>query len=77
MLITKSAAVADKYPSAEVIGIDLSPIQPPWVPPNLRFVVDDLEDEWLYPQNHFDYVHIRHTLHSVKNPVKLMERALK
>ena len=26
--------MADLYPSAEVIGIDLSPIQPGWVPPN-------------------------------------------
>jgi methylase of polypeptide subunit release factors len=26
---------ADKYPSAEVIGTDISPIQPGWVPPNL------------------------------------------
>ncbi|KAE9377506.1 UMTA methyltransferase [Stipitochalara longipes BDJ] len=69
--------MADKYPSATVIGIDLSPIQPAWVPPNLRFVVDDLEDEWLYPVDHFDYVHVRHTLHSVRNPPALMERALK
>ncbi|KAM5349494.1 hypothetical protein ACJ41O_005999 [Fusarium nematophilum] len=27
---------ADKYPHASVIGIDLFPIQPTWVPPNLR-----------------------------------------
>ena len=69
--------MADKYPSASVIGIDLSPIQPAWIPPNLKFIVDDLEDEWTYPPNHFDYVHIRHTLHSVRNPPALMERALK
>lgn len=29
----------DMYPSAEVIGVDLSPIQPSWVPPNVRFEV--------------------------------------
>ncbi|KAH6713325.1 S-adenosyl-L-methionine-dependent methyltransferase [Leptodontidium sp. MPI-SDFR-AT-0119] len=69
--------MADTYPSAEVIGIDLSPIQPPWVPPNLRFLVDDLEDEWVYPENHFDYVHVRHTLHSIRKPAELMERAMK
>ena len=26
--------MADRFPSAEVIGTDLSPIQPTWVPPN-------------------------------------------
>ncbi|KAH8600963.1 S-adenosyl-L-methionine-dependent methyltransferase [Bisporella sp. PMI_857] len=32
---------ADAYPSAEVIGLDLSPIQPQWLPPNLTFHIDD------------------------------------
>lgn len=36
---------ADPYPSAEVIGNDLSPTQPPFTPPNLQFYVDDIEDE--------------------------------
>ncbi|TQB76277.1 hypothetical protein MPDQ_000585 [Monascus purpureus] len=49
---------AEKYPSARVIGTDLSPIQPPWVPPNLCFEIDDAEDEWLYTQK-FDYIHTR------------------
>jgi hypothetical protein len=31
-------------PQSEVIGIDLSPIQPTWVPPNVYFIVDDIED---------------------------------
>jgi len=26
----------DKHPGTEVIGIDLSPIQPNWVPPNVQ-----------------------------------------
>ena len=30
---------ADEYPSAVVIGIDLSPIQPSWVPTNCKFLV--------------------------------------
>ena len=28
------------------------------VPPNLKFVVDDAEDEWVY-DNKFDYIHCR------------------
>ncbi|KAK1855538.1 methyltransferase domain-containing protein [Colletotrichum chrysophilum] len=39
--------VGDQYPGAEVTGADLSPIQPDWIPPNVRFIVDDVEDEWL------------------------------
>jgi hypothetical protein len=27
--------------------MDLSPIQPGFVPANLKFVVDDAEDEWI------------------------------
>jgi hypothetical protein len=27
---------ADTHPGAEVIGTDISPIQPEWVPPNLK-----------------------------------------
>lgn len=30
---------ADQHPAAEVIGTDISPIQPQWIPPNLRLYV--------------------------------------
>ncbi|KAA8909859.1 S-adenosyl-L-methionine-dependent methyltransferase, partial [Sphaerosporella brunnea] len=51
--------MADKFPAAEVIGVDLSPIQPPWVPPNCRFEVDDVEKPWTYPPDSFDFIHLR------------------
>lgn len=38
--------MADAYPAATITGIDLSPTQPSWVPPNVRFEVDDFTDEW-------------------------------
>ncbi|KAG2411991.1 hypothetical protein HFD88_009547 [Aspergillus terreus] len=50
---------ADEYPSAQVIGTDLSPIQPSFVPPNLRFEIDDATEPWVYPDNEFDLVHVR------------------
>jgi ubiquinone/menaquinone biosynthesis C-methylase UbiE len=50
---------ADAYPSAEVIGLDISPQQPHWLPPNLRFEIDDMTEEWTYPPNTFDYIHMR------------------
>ncbi|KAH8754051.1 S-adenosyl-L-methionine-dependent methyltransferase [Hyaloscypha finlandica] len=49
---------AIKYPTANVLGTDLSPIQPEFVPPNCRFEVDDAEDDWTYSYQ-FDYIHGR------------------
>jgi hypothetical protein len=42
-----SLAVGDQYPNANILS-DLSPIQPIWVPPNVRFMVDDVESPWLH-----------------------------
>ncbi|KAL1843356.1 hypothetical protein VTJ49DRAFT_1943 [Mycothermus thermophilus] len=50
--------IGEEFPSAQVIGVDLSPIQPHWIPPNVQFVVDDIEDEWAHA-NDFDYAHFR------------------
>ncbi|PGH02085.1 hypothetical protein AJ79_07722 [Helicocarpus griseus UAMH5409] len=49
---------ADEYPSAQVTGTDLSPIQPSYVPPNLSFLVDDAEAEWRF-RDKFDFIHGR------------------
>ncbi|KAL1840006.1 hypothetical protein VTJ49DRAFT_923 [Mycothermus thermophilus] len=52
--------LADEFPRANVLGVDLSPIQPEWVPGNCRFHVDDYEDEWTYREDEkFDYIHGR------------------
>ncbi|KAE8153371.1 S-adenosyl-L-methionine-dependent methyltransferase [Aspergillus avenaceus] len=51
--------VADDHPSAEVIGVDLSPIQPGWVLPNVHFVIDDVSEEWAFPHDSFDFIHVR------------------
>ncbi|KAM0481038.1 hypothetical protein ACHAPX_003929 [Trichoderma viride] len=74
-----SIELADLYPNAQFHGMDLSPIQPDWVPENVLFVVDDIEHEagWTYPENSFDYIHIRHTCHSIKNRTELWSRIYK
>jgi len=51
--------MADAYPAAHVIGTDLSPIQPHFVPPNCAFEIEDFNLSWTYPSNHFDFIHIR------------------
>lgn len=48
----------DVHPTASVLGTDLSPIQPRSVPPNVKFEVDDVCDEWVYAVP-FDFIHIR------------------
>jgi hypothetical protein len=50
---------ADEHPNVEVIGTDLSPIQPSWVPPNVKFELEDATKDWSWPENHFDLVHVR------------------
>ncbi|GAB1319386.1 Helix-turn-helix, Psq [Madurella fahalii] len=50
--------MGDLFPSAQILGLDLSPIQPQWMPPNVRFIVDDIEDEWASGSG-WDFAHFR------------------
>ncbi|KAF2265077.1 S-adenosyl-L-methionine-dependent methyltransferase, partial [Lojkania enalia] len=50
---------ADENPGSEVLGTDLSPIQPTWVPPNCKFYIDDAESEWVFSGPKFDFIHCR------------------
>jgi SAM-dependent methyltransferase len=59
---------ADEFPSALVIGTDLSPIQPSAVPSNCKFYVDDMESEWTFnPEEAFDFIHGRALAGSIAN----------
>lgn len=58
--------VALKFPGARVVGTDLSPIQPDWVPPNVEFIIDDLMDLWLQGPG-WDLIHFRQVLLLVPN----------
>ncbi|KAK4443478.1 S-adenosyl-L-methionine-dependent methyltransferase [Podospora aff. communis PSN243] len=49
---------ADEHPEAEVIGVDLSPVQPEFVPPNCIFEIDDLEKDWTWSKP-FDFIFSR------------------
>ncbi|KAI5800578.1 S-adenosyl-L-methionine-dependent methyltransferase [Pyronema domesticum] len=51
--------IAEQYPMAEVVGTDISPIQPCWVPPNCRFEIDDAMQEWTFKDDNFDFIHAR------------------
>jgi len=65
---------ANRFPSARVIGSDLSPIQPEFVPSNLQFEIDDAEDEWIYSQK-FDLIHGRGLMTCFSDPRSVLEKA--
>ncbi|RDW64606.1 S-adenosyl-L-methionine-dependent methyltransferase-9 [Coleophoma cylindrospora] len=65
---------ADEHPESEVLGIDLSPIQPQFIPPNVSFRVDDLEDNWKFT-NKFDFIYSRMMLGSFNDWPRLFEQA--
>jgi SAM-dependent methyltransferase len=66
--------VADMYPSAQVIGVDIAPIQPKWTASNCQFEIDDVEETWTFKENSFDFIHFRDPLYVVRNWPRLMEQ---
>lgn len=66
--------MADEHPETEVIGVDLSPIQPTLVPPNITFLVDDLEAEWTYSQP-LDLIYLRFLVGSISDWDNLIRQA--
>ncbi|GAM36792.1 hypothetical protein TCE0_018r06166 [Talaromyces pinophilus] len=65
----------DRYPSARVRGIDLTPIQPTWVPPNVDFLIDDCEKDWLTED--CDLVHLRFMIIILRDVPTVLEHAFK
>ncbi|KAG6071167.1 hypothetical protein E4U16_006304 [Claviceps sp. LM84 group G4] len=66
---------ADRFPNASVIGTDISPCQPQWVPPNLSFEIDDATLEWTWGASHFDFIHIRYILGGIQDWTALFREA--
>ncbi|RSL84823.1 hypothetical protein CEP51_003664 [Fusarium floridanum] len=68
---------AEAFPETEVIGTDVSPIQPSWVPPNLRFEIDDCTQDWTFAPNSLDYIHMRWLVGSIVDWPQLFKEAYK
>ncbi|KXL44442.1 hypothetical protein M433DRAFT_277895 [Acidomyces richmondensis BFW] len=66
--------VADELPHAQVLGFDLSPIQPDMVPPNCKFLVDDCNSEWVFDRK-FDLIHTRAMTPSIKGWSQFLQQA--
>ncbi|TDZ33053.1 Secondary metabolism regulator LAE1 [Colletotrichum spinosum] len=56
----------DEFPSSEIIGVDISPIQPAWIPPHCKFHIDDVEQDWTWAPD-FDFIHLRHMEACISN----------
>jgi SAM-dependent methyltransferase len=67
--------MAEKYPSAIVIGVDTAAVQPILVPPNVQFEIDDVESDWIYGQNRFDFIHARELVLSIRDWPKLIRQS--
>ncbi|KAL0071352.1 hypothetical protein AAF712_001209 [Marasmius tenuissimus] len=68
-----AVSMADEFPRAEVIGIDLAPLQPRDVPPNCTFELYDLDQGPIpYPDNYFDLVHARSMHTGIRNYTSLL-----
>lgn len=66
---------ADEFPNTTIIGTDISPIQPSWIPPNLEFQIDDCTQEWTFPVDSVDYVHMRWLVGSIVDWTALFKQA--
>ncbi|KAI1816562.1 S-adenosyl-L-methionine-dependent methyltransferase [Poronia punctata] len=67
--------MGDRNPDTCVLGLDLSPIQPTSVPPNVTFQIDDIEDTWVH-DNDFDLIHMREAAAYMTQTPKVIESAL-
>lgn len=66
---------ADENPGSDVLGTDLSPIQPTWIPPNAKFYIDDAESEWVYSAAEaFDFIHVRTLSGSITDWDRLIQQ---
>ncbi|KAF5624556.1 phosphoethanolamine n-methyltransferase 3 [Fusarium sp. NRRL 52700] len=63
--------------SPRVIGTDVAPTQPDWVPPNCHFEVDDIEREWTWKEDSFDFVYARDLLLAIRDWPALIDQTYK
>lgn len=58
------------------MGNDLSAIQPPWVPPNVKFEIDDVECPWVY-EAPFDFIFCRYMAAAILDWPALVQNVYK
>ncbi|CVK93037.1 related to methyltransferase [Fusarium mangiferae] len=66
---------ADEYPTAEVVGTDISAVQPAFMPPNCSFQIDDAQLDCTFKPDEFDFIHIRYLYGAIDDWKKLYRQA--
>ncbi len=67
---------ARRNPTSQVIGVDISVLQPEFVSKNLQFQIDDVEEEWTWRQD-FDLIHCRMLDGCFKDMKSIFRKAFK
>ncbi|PGG97149.1 hypothetical protein AJ79_09330 [Helicocarpus griseus UAMH5409] len=66
--------MGDTYPKAELVSQHTEePLSPSRVPPNVKFVVDDVESDWV-PSEPYDYIHSRYLAASIQDWPRLVKQ---
>lgn len=68
--------VGDKYNNTQITGLDLTASQAQFCPPNVNFIVDDIENEWTFDDD-FDLMFMSFVLAWVKDPHKVIDNAFR
>ena len=69
-----SIAFATKYPDSHVLGIDITPPDAKHTPPNCTFAVADIEGDWLFATEAFDYIFGRTLATCIRDWPRFMKR---
>ncbi|KZL74080.1 UMTA methyltransferase family protein [Colletotrichum tofieldiae] len=64
--------MGDFFENAEIIGNDLSAIQPQWVPSNVKFEIDDVESSWVGNKK-YDFIMCRYMAAAIRDWPKLVK----
>uniref|UniRef100_A0A0D2Y9R6 Methyltransferase type 11 domain-containing protein n=1 Tax=Fusarium oxysporum (strain Fo5176) TaxID=660025 RepID=A0A0D2Y9R6_FUSOF len=67
-----SAPIGDNIQEAES-GLCMR--TPKWVPPNVRFEIDDATETWTWKDNTFDFVHMRYLFGAIQDWTALYQQA--
>ena len=67
--------MAERFPSSTVTGVDIAPTMPTWVPPNVHFEIEDVEENWLFRKESFDFIFGRELLMAIKDWPRLIQQA--
>ena len=70
-----SIDMADLHPSATITGVDVAPTMPTWVPPNVQFEIEDIEEDWLFGKSRFDFIFGRELLMAIHDWPRLIKQA--